>query len=185
MLQENLKKIRLTLGYTQKEFSEKLGLPVRTYLGYEYNKREIPHGILNLLIDSFCINLNWLFTGQGSMFISEINNTLEKHDNSNIVNNFDTFYKRFNKIQKENELNDIAFSKLTGISESRIEKLGIGKATPTIEELNAIKQHFDISIDWLLYGDLPQKNAQSITETPTLSIEEINVLKKMAEKFNL
>lgn len=190
-MKENLKKIRLTLGYNLNEFAKKLNISINTYMGYEYKAKVYPLDFLNKLVDVFNVNLHYLYTGQGEMFISEINNTLEiintleLHDNSKFINNVNSFYKRFNKIQKENELNDRSFSKITGISESRIEKLGIGKATPTIEELNAIKQHFDVSIDWLLYGDLPQKNAQSEVAAPTLSIEEINVLKKMAEKFNL
>lgn len=63
------------------------------------------------------------------------------------------FGKRFNKIQAENDLNDIEMSKLLKISESRVEKLGLGMAVPTLDDLNSIKSNFDVSIDWLLYDE--------------------------------
>lgn len=115
--------------------------------------------------------------------IYNINNSLKLSYNTSFTENLKKFYKRFNQLQKENDLNDYQFSKETGISEARIEKLGIGKVLPTLEELNALKTHFDVSIDWLLYGETPCRNAQS--ENNTLSAQEITILKQMAQKFNV
>lgn len=115
--------------------------------------------------------------------IYNINNSLKLSYNTSFTENLKKFYKRFNQLQKENDLNDYQFSKETGISEARIEKLGIGKVLPTLEELNALKTHFDVSIDWLLYGETPCRNAQS--ENNTLSAKEITILKQMAQKFNV
>lgn len=115
--------------------------------------------------------------------IYNINNSLKLSYNTSFTENLKKFYKRFNQLQKENDLNDYQFSKETGIPEARIEKLGIGKVLPTLEELNTLKTHFDVSIDWLLYGETPCRNAQS--ENNTLSAQEITILKQMAQKFNV
>lgn len=181
-MKENLKKIRLTLGYNQQEMADKLNMPVRTYMGYEYKTKNLPDDFILKLVNILNVNLHYLYTGQGDMFISTCENTLTKRNNDDIVKNLDTFYKRFNQLQKENDLNDFLLSNLTGITEARIEKLGIGKVTPTFEELNALKSHFDVSIDWLLYGDSPCRNAQNSDNS--LSADEITILKKMAQKFN-
>ncbi len=183
LLKENLKKIRLTLGYNQQQMADYLGIPIRTYMGYEYKAKVYPFDFLLKLTNLFNVNLHYVYTGEGAMFISQRENTLHKQANDDILKNLDTFYKRFNKLQKENELNDYQMAKQTGITESRIEKLGIGKVLPNLDELNALKAHFDVSVDWLLYGSAPCQNTQTYNES--LTPEEISVLKKMAQKFNV
>lgn len=182
-MEEQLKKIRLTLGYSQQEMADILECNIRAYRSYEYETRSLPNEILSLLNLKLNVDLNWLLTGQGDIFLNNTKNSLEKRDNNNIVKNIETFYKRFNKLQTQNELSDFQLSKLTGISEARIEKLGIGKSTPTIEELTAIKSNFDISVDWLLFDENTCRNIQS--QEYSLSSDEIKILKKMAQKFNV
>lgn len=180
MYKRNLKKLKAFLRLNTLELSEQLGISYSTLGSYERGQRTPSVDFGLLLINTFNVNINWLLTGQGEMFISTCENTLEKNNNIEIIKNTDTFYKRFNQIQKENDLNDFQLSKLTGIEESRIEKLGIGKVLPTLEELNTLKSHFDVSIDWLLYGETPCPNAKS--QDNTLSAEEILILKKLAQK---
>ena len=47
MTKEQLKKLRIKLGYSQRQFAEELGLPVRTYQGYELG-RNIPGPVAKL-----------------------------------------------------------------------------------------------------------------------------------------
>lgn len=183
LLEHSLNQIRLTLGYKQQEFAEKLGINVNTYRGYEYQKRDLPEDFLRDLIATFNVNINWLLFGQGEMFVSQTENSLVKCDNNALLKNKETFHKRFNKLQTENQLNDYEMSKLLDISESRIEKLGIGKAEPTFEELCKLKANFDISIDWLLFGETLNKSTQS--EETALSADEIAQLKLLAKKFKV
>lgn len=180
-MKDRLKKIRLTLGYNQQTIADKLSIDVRKLRSYEYETKNYPTEFLQSLVDVFNVNINWLLSGQGEMFLPTCFNTYQKKDNSNIVKNIDTFYKRFNQLQKENDLNDYQLSKETGIAEERIEKLGIGKVQPTLEDLKALKSHFDVSIDWLLFGDTPCQQPQN--DNTTLSPDEISILKKMAQQF--
>lgn len=181
MIAENIKKIRQELHLSVAKLSDKLNMPAITLTNYERKERTPSANLFIQLHKNLNINLNWFVSGQGDMFNSTCENTLFKQDNKDLTKNTDTFYQRFNQIQKENNLNDFQLSKLTGIEESRIEKLGIGKTLPTLEELNALKTHFDVSIDWLLYGNAPCQNTQDSTNT--LSTEEIMALKKLAKKF--
>ena len=71
MLHENLKKIRAVLNISQQEMADKLNVNINTYRGYEYNKRELPIDVLQKLIYSFCINMNWFLTNNGKMFQDE------------------------------------------------------------------------------------------------------------------
>lgn len=181
MYKSNLKKLKDYLNLTSLELAEKLGISYSTLGSYERGNRTPSIDFPLLLIEKLNININWLLTGTGDMFISTCENTLQEQNNSNLVKNLDTFYKRFNKLQKENNLNDYQMSKKTGITETRIEKLGIGKAVPSLDELSALKSNFDVSIDWLLYGETPIEQ----NNDTNLSLEEIRILKKLTRKINL
>ena len=75
-------------------------------------------------------------------------------------------------------------SKLLDIHESRIEKLGIGKVLPVFDELNKIKLYFDVSIDWLLYGETPNIKTQNPIEINCqLNTDEVKILKELAQKI--
>lgn len=180
-MNNKLKKIRLTLSYTQDKFANKLNCPISTYRSYEYGSRNFSTEFIQSLINKFNINANWLFCGIGEMFINECSNSRIECDNKKALNNFEKFHKRLNQLQSENNLNDYEFAKKIGITESRLEKIGIGKVKPNLDELNCIKQHFDVSIDWLLYGETPVKNAQNEI---ALSEDDIIKLKKLAKNIN-
>ena len=67
-----LKNIRLTLGYNQQEIADKLNLNINTYRSYEYQKRDLSNELILKLVDIFNINVHYLYTGQGDMFISTL-----------------------------------------------------------------------------------------------------------------
>lgn len=179
LLNTRLKDIRNYFNLDQQEMADNFNVPLTTYRSYEQGKRNLSLELIEGLCERLNINLNWLICGQGDIFLTSYN--CKKKDNSNIVKNIDTFYKRFNQLQKENDLNDYQLSKETGIAEERIEKLGIGKVQPSLEDLKALKSHFDVSIDWLLFGDTPCQQPQN--DNTTLSPDEISILKKMAQQF--
>lgn len=183
MYSTRLKQLKKTLKLTTEQLAMEIGMPARTLGSYERGESKVPLELLTKLCNKYSLNPEWLALGTGEMFVSQTENTLIKCDNSAFLENKDTFHKHFNKLQAENKLNDYEMSKLLDISESRIEKLGIGKAEPTFEELCKIKAHFDVSIDWLLFGDAPYKSAQS--EGLTLSADEIAQLKLLAKKFKV
>jgi transcriptional regulator with XRE-family HTH domain len=68
-LGERLRTVRERLGMTQKEFAKFLNVGIATVQRYEREER-IPSGeFLKLLLDKCNVNINWLLTGEGSMFV--------------------------------------------------------------------------------------------------------------------
>ena len=61
---------RANLHLTSNELAEKLNIPVRTIGSYEREEAQPSPKFLNALIENYYININWLLTGKGNMFIS-------------------------------------------------------------------------------------------------------------------
>lgn len=149
-----LKQIRNFLKLNQQEMADNFNVQLVTYRNYEQGKRGLPLELIEKLNEKLNININWLFTGTGEIFINTSCNTLIKTDNSKKNEQLEFFYKRFNELLLKNKLDDTKIAKIIDTTESRIEKLTTGTAMPTFEELQGIKSNFDVSIDWLLYGEL-------------------------------
>ena len=179
ILTKNTKSVRQYFNLSIARFAAEIDVPAMTLTSYERGERT-PSAKFFVQLHKKGINLNWLVSGVGNMFVND--NSLLKQDNSNIIKNLDSFYKRFNYLQQKNGLNDFQMSKITDISESRIEKLGIGKAQPTLEELNKIKSVFDVSIDWLLYDEFSNNSESTQNDETNLSANEIKILKKLVQK---
>lgn len=107
-------------------------------------------------------------------------NSLEIVNNKESIEHYQTFRKRLIKIQSVNEMDDKEFSEKIGITEARFEKLSIGIAQPDIDLLNALKLNFDVSIDWLLYGEgttSPKNQLIGLTADEAVKLKEL--LKKI------
>ena len=67
-----LRELRRYLKLTQNEFSEKICITQATLCGYEKKKR-VPDGeILSNIANVYNVNINWLLTGEGAMFLSDV-----------------------------------------------------------------------------------------------------------------
>lgn len=71
MVKDRFKSVRKSLNFTQKEFADKLNKDVTTIQYYEYGKLNITDGILLNLQEKFNVNIDWMRTGEGSMFLPE------------------------------------------------------------------------------------------------------------------
>lgn len=70
-MNERLKEIRLSLKLSPKEFVAQIGndITYHSYTSYESGERKIPIKLLEILNIKFNVNLNWLVTGNGDMFL--------------------------------------------------------------------------------------------------------------------
>lgn len=177
---KRLKKIRTSLGLSQETFGQRLGLSKQAISNVENSLSNPSISFLNKLIDTLNVNINWFTHGDGLMFLNNCENTHAFIKNEKPVQNFKNWGNRFSTILADAQETPYAFSKRTGIKETRIEKFIIDAVEPTISELNAIKSNVDVSIDWLLYGETVENCAQD--EEVSLSAEEIILLKKLAKK---
>ena len=66
-----MKKLRKSLGLSQKQFSYHLNIAHNTLSRYESDMRQPGKKIFLILKRSFFCNLNWLIAGEGDMFSYE------------------------------------------------------------------------------------------------------------------
>ncbi|MFP4060072.1 MAG: helix-turn-helix domain-containing protein [bacterium] len=71
---QRLREFRKKLGYTQKDFSIKLGLKQGSYSDVERGKVGVSGVLLKNLIKKFRINPIWLYEGLGDMLVNESGN---------------------------------------------------------------------------------------------------------------
>lgn len=68
-LGERIKKVRVTLGHTQQEFCDKIGLKRNSISLVESDKRNPSNQLLIAICREFNVSETWLRTGEGEMFI--------------------------------------------------------------------------------------------------------------------
>ena len=80
MLGERIRVIRKRLNLSQKKFAEILGISLITLQRYEKGEREPSSEVLVNIKQKFKVNMNWLLTGEGKMFLEEDEkeNSIEK-----------------------------------------------------------------------------------------------------------
>lgn len=66
-MNERIKEVRKSLGLTQNEFGEKLGVRGNTITNYESNSRKPSNAIISAICREFQISEEWLRTGEGEM----------------------------------------------------------------------------------------------------------------------
>ena len=76
MIFQRIKEVREKLGFSrQDEFAETIGISFRTYQTYEQGQvKVIPHTFIEKLNKQYNVSFEWLLTGNGSMFESEVGN---------------------------------------------------------------------------------------------------------------
>ncbi|MBE7704495.1 MAG: helix-turn-helix transcriptional regulator [Cyanobacteria bacterium SIG29] len=67
---KRVKELKGALKLTSSELAKKLEIPVRTIGSYERNEAQPGPKFLSALIENYKVNINWLLTGKGSMFLS-------------------------------------------------------------------------------------------------------------------
>lgn len=67
---KRIKKIKNTLNITSSALAKKLSIPLRTIGSYERDEVPPSEKFLNALISNLQVNINWLLTGAGQMFIN-------------------------------------------------------------------------------------------------------------------
>lgn len=67
-MQNRIKEIRKTLGMTQQEFADRLGIKRTTIGNYEAGRNDPVDAVISLICDRCNVNEKWLRTGDGEMF---------------------------------------------------------------------------------------------------------------------
>ena len=67
---KRIKELKMMLKITSAEMALTLDIPVRTIGSYERDEAQAGAKFFNALIEKYQVNINWLLTGNGNMFIS-------------------------------------------------------------------------------------------------------------------
>ena len=67
-MDERIKELRKTLGLTQQEFSERIGVKRNTVAQYEMGRNPPTDTVITLICREFNVSAEWLRTGEGEMF---------------------------------------------------------------------------------------------------------------------
>ena len=154
-------RMQISQGYRFKTFRESLGLSQAQIAGeieitagaiglVEKDKSFLKLDNLLKLSELYNLNLDWLITGNGSMF-NKPKNTFEIKYEPITVNQFD-FGKRLNKVRVQTDMISAELAMLLDIKENRLLDIMNGKNEPTLEEVKKICENFNVTADWLIFG---------------------------------
>ena len=68
-MNERLKELRKSLGLTQQEFAERLGIKRNAVTNYEVGRNAPADMVISLICREFGVNEEWLRTGEGPQFV--------------------------------------------------------------------------------------------------------------------
>lgn len=153
MIAQNLAIVRKNINSNAASFAKEVGIPYTTFIKYERGERKPSFELLEYLVDVYNVNLNYIFSGQGQMFIKPDDNTLERQNDTTIPTKVKSFGNRLTELQDKHEYLDKDMAKLLKISEEEYIDIKLGDIEPDLKILNRLKQCFKVSIDYLLYGE--------------------------------
>lgn len=178
--------VRKAYGKSGYGFAKLLNIPQPSYLRYETGEQK-PSAKLLIALNRYCnVNINWILTGQGEKFLT--NNSIRhealvKNQNNDLNNNLHNWMSRLDIILEDNNITIEDFSLLTNISKKRLDSLRNNKEIPTMDELTNIKSNFNVSTDWLLYGE-GNGSEEANTSDSLLTEDELKVFKCIINKLN-
>ena len=79
-MKERLKLLRKSLGLTQTEFGEKIGLSLRGIVKWEKGESKPQQSTIKALVSTFNVNPDWLLNGTGEMFLDNASRQQEVSD---------------------------------------------------------------------------------------------------------
>lgn len=150
MLSKRFKEFRILTNLSQEQLAEKLECPYQTISKYERGLVKPSSDILTKIGENLGININWLLTGNGSMFLPQKSDKQQKYEQA--LSERKTIGQRLNWLQGEEHIEDEMLSKETGIDERRIRKIGLDELEPTVSEVNKICDYFGITLDLFVNG---------------------------------
>ena len=77
-MNDRIKKLRKTLGLTQREFGERTGIKPNTVATYEIGRNQPIDAVISLICREFNVNETWLRTGEGEMFVEKPETRLDE-----------------------------------------------------------------------------------------------------------
>ena len=131
---DRFKQVRIKLDLTQLQFAQLLDLKQNQISRYERNEANIPEEI-KLKLYAKGISLNWLYTGEGKMFITP-----------------ETIGERLIQIRKDIGLDTVGMSQMIGIEHELYLKWEKNIEQPSIDQAKKMEKLFSYEWRWIMEG---------------------------------
>lgn len=92
--QKRLKKLRNSLGLSQVEFSNSIGIEQAHLSMIENGKAKIPMNAFEKIKEKFDVSMDWLFSGNGPMFKQSSQNSENESSTYNILEEMYSYLNR-------------------------------------------------------------------------------------------
>lgn len=90
---------------------------------------------------------------------------------------------RIKELRKSKNITQKEFSTILKIDNSQYSKIESGKLQPTIQQLIDISSNFNVSIDWICFGELMESSSINYKELADARKEIIEYQKEEIEKL--
>lgn len=94
-MNERIRLLRRTLGLTQQEFADRLGIKRGALANYEVGRNQPIDAVVSLMCREFQVNETWLRTGQGEMFLALTEDEALSRFFGEVAFGGDSFRRRF------------------------------------------------------------------------------------------
>jgi transcriptional regulator with XRE-family HTH domain len=149
-MNNRLKELRIKLGLNQKEFANQLEVNQTTISQYENNEekaKNITAKSLEKLRVNFDVNIDWLFSGRGQMFLNSKKNidTFIKGNNNQVVSayhskNIMINSNNSNELAEKNIIQDIV-NKLNRVHDDNLLQYIDTEITALIQRIQVKKEY--------------------------------------------
>ncbi len=156
MIGNRIKQVRKLLRLTQNDLAEKLNVTQATYNRYENEVNEPNIRFLHIFVDSYNVNLNWLLTGEGSVFRNDLIDDMAQlaemvRPEKKLINkDIGIRIKKF-RIQKMIPIDQLcADLEVSSLLFQRIEDGEVPAELPLLEKISTL---YNIDLNWLISGN--------------------------------
>lgn len=151
MLEENFEDrlitMRKSITSNASAFARSLEILYPAYARYERGERKPAFEILEKMARVHNVNLNWLLTGNGEMFLAQPTLKVRDEDKKIALRNFGG---KINKLQTENDLALSEAAEILEISEDDFVDYCLNRKKPDINIVLKIIAKFDVNFDWFV-----------------------------------
>lgn len=147
IFEERLVEFRKTITSNASAFARSIDLSQPVYANYERGQRRPAFEILEKMARVHNVNLNWLLTGEGEMFLARPTLKIRKNDKKIVLKNFGG---KINRLQTENDLSLSEAAAVLEISEDDFVDYCLSRKKPDLDIILKIIQKFDVDFDWFV-----------------------------------
>ena len=151
MLEENFEDrlitMRKSITSNASAFARSLEILYPAYARYERGERKPAFEILEKMARVHNVNLNWLLTGNGEMFLAQPTLKVRDEDKKIALRNFGG---KINKLQTENDLALSEAAEILEITEDDFVDYCLNRKKPDINIILKTIEKFDVNFEWFV-----------------------------------